>query len=64
MCQVAFDSHLHFQRYPSDILVLAKIGKSKTSINNGDRVIVLEFCTSSQNRLSVDQVLFNYLQYF
>ena len=53
MCQVAFDSHLYFQRYASDKLVIANIGKGNNSINTGDRVIVLALCTFSHYRLSV-----------
>ena len=56
MCQVTFDSDKYFQRYASDKLVIAKIGKGNNSINTGDRVMVLAFCTSSHYLLSIYQV--------
>ena len=64
MCQVSFDAHQYFQRYASDKLIIAKIGKEINTINNSDRVMVLAFCTFAHYHLSVYQVSFNYLQYF
>ena len=46
MCQVSFDSHLYFQRYAlNKLIIIAKIGKENNCINNSDRVMVLAFRT-------------------
>ena len=60
MYQVSFNSLLHFQGYAPDKLFIAKIEKGSNSINTGDTVVLLAFCTSS-GPLSVDQVSFNSL---
>ena len=64
MCQVAFNYHYYLQRYASDKLVIAQIGKGNNSINTGDGIKVLAFWISSRYRLSVYQVSFIYVQYF
>ena len=63
-CIVSFNSLLYFQRNAADKLFIAKIKKGSSSINTGDRVIVLAFCNSLHGPLSVYQVSFIYLQYF
>ena len=64
MYQVSFDSLLYFQRYAPDKFNIAKIRKGNNSINTDNRVMVLAFCTSPHNPLSLYQVSFIYLQYF
>ena len=64
MYQVSFDSFFYFQRYVLDKFNIAKIRKGNNSINTDDRVMVLAFCTSPYNSLSLYQVSFIYLQYF
>ena len=39
--------------------LLQKFKKGSNSVNTGDRVAVLAFCTSSDGPLSIYQVLFN-----
>ena len=53
MYQVSFNSLLYFQRYAPDKLLIAKIKKGSNSINTGDRVMVLAFCTCSNGPLSM-----------
>ena len=62
--QVSFNSLLYFQKYAPDKLFIAKIKRESSSVNTGDRVMVLAFCNSLHSPLSVYQVLFIYLQYF
>ena len=62
--QVLFNSLLYFQRYAPDKLFIAKIKRGSNSVNTGDRVAVLAFCTDSDGPLSIHQVSFNYLVYF
>ena len=62
MYQVSFNSLLYFQRYAPDKLFTAKIKKGSNSINTGDRVMVLAFCSSPHGPLSVYQTSKNYLQ--
>ena len=64
MYQVSFNSPLYFQRYAQDKLFIENIKKGSNSVNTGDKVMVLAFCTSSDGPLSVYQVSLHYLQYF
>ena len=43
---------------------MGTIKKGSDSVNTGDRVMVLAFCSSPDGPLSVYQVSLNYLQYF
>ena len=45
--EVSFNSLVYFQRYLPDKLFIAKIKKGSNSVNTVDRVIILAFCTSS-----------------
>ena len=62
--QVSFNSPLYFQRYAPDKLFIANIKKGSSSVNTGDRVMVLAFCNSPCSPLSVCQVSLSYLQCF
>ena len=64
MYQVSFKSLPYFQRYAPDKPFTAKIKKGSNSLNTGDRVMVLAFCSYPNGPLSVYQVSLNYLQYF
>ena len=61
MYQVSLNSLLYFQRYAPDKLFIAKIKKGSNSINTGDMVSVLAFCSSSDGPMSMYQVSLNYL---
>ena len=62
--QVSFNSLLYIQRYAPDKIFIAKIKKGSNSVNTGDMVMVLAFCTSPHSPLSLYQVSYIYLQYF
>ena len=62
--QVLFNSLLYFQRYALDKLNIVELRKGSSSVDIGDRVVVLAFCDSPHGPLSVYEVPFNYLQYF
>ena len=64
MYQVSFNSLLYLQRYAPDKLFTANIKMGSNSVNTGDMAMVLAFCNSPHNPLSVYQVSLNYLQYF
>ena len=64
MYQVLFNTLLYFQRCAPDKLFIAKIKKGSKSVNTGDTLAVLAFCTFSDGPLSIHQVSFNYLLYF
>ena len=64
MYQVSFNSLVYFQRYALDRLFIAKIKKGSNSINTGDRVTILAFCTSADAPLSMYQVSCNSLYSF
>ena len=64
MYQDSFNSLIYFQRYAPDKLLIAKIKKGSNSVNTGDSVMVLAFCNSLHDPVSVYQVSLNYLQYF
>ena len=52
----AFNSSLYFERYAPDKLFIAKIKTKSNSINTGDRVAVLAFCTFTDSPLSIYQI--------
>ena len=58
MYQVSFISLLYFKRYRPDKLFIAEIKKVSNSVNTGDRVMVLAFCNSLHNSLTVSFHLF------
>ena len=65
MYQVSFTSCYTFRNYAPDKLFIAKNNKeSINSVDTGDRVSILAFCSSPHGPLSVYQVSLNYLQYF
>ena len=64
MYQVYLIPFYIFKRYVPEKLNIAKIRKASSSVNTGDRVMVLTFCDFPRGPLSVYQVPFNYLQYF
>ena len=64
MYQVLFNSLIYFQRYVPDKLNTAKIRKGSSSENTGDRVMVLAFCDSPHDPLSMHQVSFYSHVYF
>ena len=53
MYQVSVYSLLYFQRYAPDKLLLQKNKKESNSVNTGDMVMVLAFCTLPYGPLSV-----------
>ena len=53
MYQVSLKSLLYFQRNGPNKLLIAKIKVGSNSVNTGDGVMVLAFCTFSDGPLSV-----------
>ena len=68
MASVSFDSHEYFQRYTSDKITIAKIGKGNNSIMICDRATILVFTSSLLHPLyspfSVASVSFDSHEYF
>ena len=64
MYQVSFNDLQYFQRYAPDRLIIAQIRKKNNCAVTYNRIRVLAFCTSSDDRLSMYQVSFNSLLYF
>ena len=62
--QVSFNSLVYFQRDALDKLFISKIKRGSNSINTVDRVMILAFCISSDDPLSMHHVSFNSLVYF
>ena len=56
--QVLFNSLLYFQRYAPEKLNIVKIRKGSSSVNTGDRVMMLAFCDSPHGPLSEYQISF------
>ena len=52
MYLVLFNSLLYFQRYAPDKLIIAKIRKGSSSVNTGNRVMLLAFCDFPYGPLS------------
>ena len=63
MYKVSLNYLQQFQRYAPYKLFIAKIKKGSNSVNTGDRVMVLAFCSFPYGPVSVCQVSLNYLQY-
>ena len=59
MYPVSFNSLLYFQRSAQESFLLQKNRKGSNSLNTGNKLTVLAFCTSPQDPLSVYQVSFN-----
>ena len=57
---MSFDSIVHFQRYSTKQLFIAKI----ISVNTIDRITILALCAFADGPLSKYQVSFNSLVYF
>ena len=64
MYQVLFNSLPYCQRYAPDKLNIAETRKGSNSINIGDKVMILAFCTFSDSPLSMYKVSFNSLVFF
>ena len=64
MHQVSFNSLLYCKKYALNKLFIAKIKMESNSVNTGDRVMVLAFCTFSDKPLEMYHVSFNSHQYF
>ena len=55
---------LYIISYALDKMNIAKFKKGSNSVNTGDKVMILAFCTFSDNPLSMYQFSFNSLLYF